>query len=291
MFLQQLINGLTVGATYALVAVGFALVYGVLRLVNFSHGAFYLLGAYLILTFNTFTGSFLLSMVLSIVLTGALGALMDKGILQPIRKKNDEGIPALIATLGFGTFLINLIIALYGSETKPFPNVLSFGSFRIGNAIVMWHWVIIAGIALVTLAILSVIVYRTKFGTAMRAISQSPNAARLMGIPVNRTIAGTFFIGTMCAALSGTLVAMYYRSIDTTMYLAVSMKTFTAAVLGGIGSLPGALVGGLLIGVLETFVAGYIDSAYRNAAAFALLIIILLIRPDGLFGHKSVDKV
>lgn len=291
MFLQQLINGLTVGATYALVAVGFALVYGVLRLINFSHGAFYLLGPYLILTFNSLGGNFLISIAISVVLTGAMGALMDKTILQPIRNKSDDGVSSLIATLGFGTFLINLIIVLYGSETKSFPNVLNLGSFKLGNAVVMWHWVIIAVIALVTMLVLSLIVYRTKFGTAMRAIAQSPNAARLMGIPVNSVISTTFFIGTVCAAISGSLVAMYYRSIDTTMYLAVSMKTFTAAVLGGIGSLPGALVGGLLIGVLETFVAGYISSAYRNAAAFLLLIVVLLIKPSGLFGAKNVDKV
>lgn len=290
MFLQQLINGLTVGATYALVAVGFALVYGVLRLINFAHGAFYLLGPYLILAFTAFGGYFPLAIAFSVILTAALGASMDKCLLQPIRSKGDSGVSSLIATLGFGTFLINLLIVLFGSETKPFPNALNFGSIKIGKAIVMWHWVIIAAIASVAMVALSFMIYRTRFGTAIRAIAQNPNAARLMGIPVDRVIAMTFFIGTLCAAVSGTLVAMYYRSIDTTMYLAVSMKTFTAAVLGGIGSIPGALVGGLLIGVIETLVAGYISSAYRNAAAFVLLIAVLLIRPSGLFGEKSVDK-
>ena len=212
MFLQQLINGLTVGATYALVAVGFSLIYGILQLINFSHGAFYLLGAYLVLTFHvSMGGNFFVALILSVVATGILGALMDKMILQPIRKKNDTGVTSLIATLGFGTFLINLIIVLYGSETKSFPNVLNLGSFRVGNAIVLWHWVIIALIAVAVMLVLSWIVFRTKFGTAMRAISQNPNAAQLMGIPVNKVIAMTFFIGTVCAALSGTLVAMYYR--------------------------------------------------------------------------------
>ena len=289
MFLQQLINGLSIGCTYALVAVGFSMVYGVLQLVNFAHGAFYLIGAYFMITISMRFG---LALPLALVATGALGALMDFSILKPIRKRSqNSGVASLIATLGIGTFITNLLIVIYGSETKSFPNVLNFGKFYLGSAIVMSAQIVIAVATVLMMFALYLIVYHTKMGAAMRGISQNPRAAQLMGIPVNRVIMITFFIGTVGAALAGILVAMYYESIDTAMYLAVSLKTFASAVLGGIGSIPGAMVGGVIIGVLETLVAGYISSDYRDAVAFIVLIAVLLIKPSGLFGRKQVDKV
>lgn len=293
MLLQQLVNGITIGCTYALVAVGFSMVYGVLQLVNFAHGAFYLVGAYMMITFFvSMSIGFFPALILSLVGTGILGAMMDSFILKPIRNRSgNSGVASLIATLGMGTCITNLLIVLYGSETKAFPNVLDFGKFYIGNAIVRWNQVIIALVTIAMMILLSLIVYRTKMGTAMRAISQNPRAAQLMGIPVNQVIMITFFIGTVCAAISGILVAMYYTSIDTAMYMAVSLKTFASAVLGGIGSLPGAMLGGMIIGVLETLVAGYISSDYREAVAFIVLIAVLLLKPSGLLGQKQVDKV
>jgi branched-chain amino acid transport system permease protein len=293
MFLQQSFNGLTIGTTYALVAVGFSMVYGVLQLVNFANGAFYLLGVYVLLTFYSFMSqNFFLALIISVICTGALGAAMDSIILEPIRSRSKgSGVSSLIATLGVGTFIINLIILLYGSETKTFPEIFNLGKVYIGSAIVMWNQIIIAALSLIIMIILSIIVYKTKLGGAMRAISQNPSAAKLMGIPVNRIITVTFFIGTMCAAIAGSMVAMYYGAIDTTMYLAVNLKTFTSVVLGGVGSLPGAMLGGIIIGVLETFVAGYISSDYRDAVAFVILIIVLIFRPTGLFGQKNTDKV
>lgn len=293
MFLQQLINGLTIGCTYALVAVGFSMVYGVLQLVNFAHGAFYLVGAYLMVTlFVSISIGFFPALILSLVGTGLLGALMDRVILKPIREYSaNSGVSSLIATLGIGTFLTNLLIVIFGSETKAFPNVLNFGKLYLGTAIIRWNQIAIAIITTVLMVILSIIVYRTKIGTAMRAISQNPRAAELMGIPVNWVIMFTFFVGTVCAAVAGILVATYYSSIDTAMYMAVQLKTFASAVLGGIGSLPGAMLGGIIIGVLETLVAGYISSEYREAVAFIVLIVVLLFKPAGLLGQKQIDKV
>ena len=292
MFLQQLFNGLTIGATYSLVAVGFSMVYSVLELVNFAHGAFYVLSAYLVLTFYSFMQlDFTIALLLSIIGTGCLGALMNTIILEPIRKKTSAGVSAMIATLGVGTFLTNLIMVLYGSETKRFPDVFNLGKVYIGNAIVMWNQIIIAILAVVIMIILSILVYKTKIGSAMRAISQNMTAARLMGVNTGFVVTVAFFTGIMCAAIAGNMVAMYYGSVDTTMYLGVSMKTFASAVLGGIGSLPGAVVGGIVIGVLETFVTGYISSEYKDAIAFLVLIIVLIFKPAGLFGQKRVDKV
>ena len=293
MFLQQLVNGLTVGCTYALVAVGFSMVYGVLQLVNFAHGAFYLVGVYMMITlYVSMSLGLLPALLLALTGTGLLGALMDRVILKPIRNRSgNSGVASLIATLGMGTCITNLLIVLFGSETKSFPNILDFGKFYLGGAIVRWNQVLIALITIAMMSLLSLIVYHTKMGTAMRAISQNPQAAQLMGIPVDQVIMITFFIGTVCAAVSGVLVAMYYASIDTAMYMAVSLKTFASAVLGGIGSLPGAMIGGVLIGVLETLVAGYISSDYREAVAFIILIAVLLLKPSGLLGQKQAEKV
>lgn len=290
MLLQQLLNGLAIGITYSLVAVGFTLVYGVLQLVNFAHGAFYLLGAYLTITFTTTLHLPLyVGLLLCVVATGLLGALMDTAILKPIRK-TDDGVSSLIATLGIGTVVTNLLIVLYGSETKSFPDIFSRKRINIGPAIIKWNQIFIAMVALVIMLALCYFVYKTTMGSGMRAISQNPVAAQLMGIPVNKVISTTFFVGTMCAAIAGNLVASYYGAIDTTMYLAVSLKTFASAVLGGVGSIPGAMLAGIIIGVLETLVAGYISSDYREAVAFIILIVVLIFRPSGLFGQKNVDK-
>lgn len=292
MFLQQLLNGLTIGTTYSLVAVGFTLIYGILQLINFAHGSFFLISSYLMLTFYTSMKlNFFLALFISIISTGIMGSLMDAVILKPIREKSDSGMSSLIVTLGMGTFLTNLLIALYGSETKAFKDVLNLGKIYVGSAIVMGNQIFIAVTAVVIMIILLIIVYRTRFGGAMRAISQNPSAAMLMGIPVNKIIMGSFFIGTVCAAISGYMVSMYYGSIDTNMYLVINLRTFAAAVLGGIGSLPGSMIAGIIIGVLETFVAGYFTSSYKDAVAFVIIIVVLIFRPSGLLGKKDVDKV
>ena len=298
MFLQQIINGITVGSTYALVTIGFNMVYGVLELTNFAHSSFYMLGAYISLfTMTSLIGrvtptGFFIGLLVSIIITGFLGALMDKLALEPIRKHNGAPISALLSTVGIQTAINNAILLIFGTVPVAFPDVFELGRFNIGeNTVVQNIQVAIFLLAVVLMVGLSLLVYRTKLGSAMRAISQNTTAARVMGVDVNRVITLTFFIGTAVAAISGTLVGIYYQRVDTLMGNAVGLKSFAAAVLGGMGSVPGAMVGGFLIGIAETLYAAYVSSSSKDAIAFVILILILIVRPSGLFGQKSVNKV
>ena len=198
---------------------------------------------------------------------------------------------ALITTLGMSMLLDNLVMICFGSESKPFPNKLDFGRFTIGSAVVSYTQVIILAVACILMLILSLVVYKTKLGKAMRCTAQNMEAARLMGINTNQIIAMTFVIAGALACISGTLVGMYYSSIDVSMGSMIGMKIFASAILGGVGVLPGAGVGGLCMGILETVVAGFVSSGYRDAIAFTVLIVVLLFRPSGLFGKKQINKV
>ncbi|MCI8915867.1 MAG: branched-chain amino acid ABC transporter permease [Oscillospiraceae bacterium] len=292
MILQQLINGLTIGSAYALVAIGFTMVFGVLELVNMANGAFYVLGGYLTLIFLTqLQWNFFLALLASMLITGGLGALMDRVALSPIRKRRASKIAALISTVGLGTAVTNFILVFFGTETKRFPDVFNLGKLRLGGIIITWMQIIIFAVTVIMMAVLSLIVYKTKLGMGMRAIAQDADAAKLMGIHTDHIITFTFFIGTMCVGVAGTLVAMYYQQIDTRMAVAVGMKSFAAAVLGGIGILPGAMLGGLLLGVIESLGINYIGSGYGNAISFVMLIVVLIIKPSGLLGRHKVTKV
>lgn len=290
--LQQLINGLTIGSAYALVAIGFTMVFGVLELVNMANGAFYVLGGYLTLIFLTqLQWNFFLALLASMMITGGLGALMDRVALSPIRKRRASKIAALISTVGLGTAVTNFILVFFGTETKRFPDVFNLGKIRLGGIIITWMQIIIFAVTVIMMAVLSLIVYKTKLGMGMRAIAQDADAAKLMGIHTDHIITFTFFIGTMCVGVAGTLVAMYYQQIDTRMAVAVGMKSFATAVLGGIGILPGAMLGGLLLGVIESLGINYIGSGYGNAISFVMLIVVLIIKPSGLLGRHKVTKV
>ena len=299
MLLQQLINGLVIGSTYALVTIGFNMVYGVLELTNFAHSSFYMLAAYigqfiLLKFFMTVSVpiALIITFLTSIIITAFLGALMDKIALEPIRIKKGAPISSLIRTVGVQTIINNSVLLIFGTVPLYFPDLLKLGKFTIyGGTVVQWIQVLILIMTLIIMLVLTFIVTRTRLGKSMRAISQNQVAARLMGININRVITRTFFIGTTVAGISGLMVAMYYQRVDTLMGASVGLKSFAAAVLGGMGSLPGAAIGGLLIGLLETLFAAYISSGYRDIVAFVILILVLLIRPSGLMGKKSVDKV
>ncbi|EMB23634.1 branched-chain amino acid ABC transporter permease [Treponema denticola] len=299
MLLQQLINGLVIGSTYALVTIGFNMVYGVLELTNFAHSSFYMLAAYigqfiLLKFFMTISVpiALIITFLTSIIITAFLGALMDKIALEPIRIKKGAPISSLISTVGVQTIINNSVLLIFGTVPLYFPDLLKLGKFTIyGGTVVQWIQVLILIMTLIIMLVLTFIVTRTRLGKSMRAISQNQVAARLMGININRVITLTFFIGTTVAGISGLMVAMYYQRVDTLMGASVGLKSFAAAVLGGMGSLPGAAIGGLLIGLLETLFAAYISSGYRDIVAFVILILVLLIRPSGLMGKKSVDKV
>lgn len=292
MALQQLINGLTMGSIYALTAIGYTMVFGILELVNFSHGSVYMVGAFLTLTFVTaLRMNIIIALLLSILLTGILGIIVDKVAIEPLRKKNTPKINALIGTIGISIFLQNFVMLVFGSETKNFPmliknSFISFGSYKIS-----YMQIIIFSISILLMIGLSLFIRSSKLGKAMRAAAQNMNASRLMGINVNRIISLTFFIGAALAAIAGALVGAYYQNVDSTMGYMAGLKAFSAAVLGGIGEIKGAMIGGLLIGVIETFAAGYINAGYRDAIAFAVLILVLVIKPSGLLGKKAFKKV
>lgn len=292
MLFQQLVNGLTIGTTYALVAVGFSMVYSVLELANFANGAFYVFAPYIVVLLYVSMGwGFIPAFFIAVIATGILGAFMDRFILTNIRERKAPISSSMVATLGVSTVIMNGLIAIFGSDTKAVPNAFPVGKIYIGSVIITGNQLIIIVLSVVIMAVLSIIVYRTKRGSAMRAIAQNSVAAQMMGVHVNRVITVTFFIGSVSAAIAGTMVAMYYGSVDTTLYTTVSVKTFASAILGGIGSIPGAMLGGVMIGMLETIVAGYISSAYKDMISFVIIIIFLIFRPTGLLGHKKINKV
>ncbi|HRT70616.1 MAG TPA: branched-chain amino acid ABC transporter permease [Syntrophales bacterium] len=291
MLFQQIINGLTLGIIYALVAVGYSLVFGILRLTNFSHGSVYAFGAHISMVLIGYSFGMLLGIVVSVFLTGLLGILINKVGLEPLRKKKSKGISSLITTIGISYIIQNLLMIIFGSETKFFPKLFDYGNVTLGSTIIGIRQFIIFGIALGLLGLLTYIVNGTKIGLAMRAIEQNSKASNLMGIKVNSVISFTFFLGSASAGIAGTLISGYYQMVYPTMGVMVGLKAFAAAVLGGIGMLHGSIVGGLVIGLSETLAATYLGGSYADAVAFIILMIVLLFRPWGLFGKQDITKV
>ena len=293
MVIQQTINGITLGCTYSLIAIGYSLVFSVLELVNLANGAFLVMGAYITLMFYlAFNGHFVLSFLLSVVIMAVLGFLMDRVALMRLRTKKAPKMANIISTMGVATIFENFILIFFGTETKFYPNVLEFGNIHIGESILITSTQItIVFVTLFLMGAVSLIVYKTKMGTAMRSTAQNPEAALLMGVNVNMVISITFIISAVLATASGVMVSMYYHSVDVRISFIVGMKTFAAAVLGGVGFLPGAMLGGIVIGIAESLGASYISSGFRDAIAFGIMIIVLILKPNGLFGKKEINKV
>lgn len=291
MFWQQIINGLTIGSFYALVAIGYSMVFGVLELTNFAHSAVFMMGGYVACVALRAGINFPLAFVLGLAACGLIGMLIDRTCLMPMRKRGAKRISYLICTIGLSTFLQNLINLVFGSESIPFGETLKRTQYTIGNLVISNLQIIIWALSLVLVALTTLLVTRTKLGASMRAVAQNPTAAKLMGVNTDRVITFTFFLGSTLAAVAGTMFAMYYYSVDLQMGFTVGMKTFASAVLGGIGSLPGAVIGGYLIGIIEALFAGYVSSGFKDAIGFIVLILVLLVRPSGLLGRKSISKV
>ncbi|XHR29977.1 MAG: branched-chain amino acid ABC transporter permease [Chthoniobacteraceae bacterium] len=306
-FLQQLINGLALGSIYALIALGYTMVYGVLKFINFAHGDIYMVGAFVGLyvtpwvwkvippgqdtskfNWNTTAGG-LVVMLISMVVCAALGILIERLVYRPLR--NRPRLTVLITAIGVSIFLENFGQYLFGADPKSFPDILPDRTLDIGDLSIFMNQIVVFVTTIILLVALRYIVMKTRMGTAMRALSYNTTAASLMGINNDVIIAFTFGLGSALAAAAGILNAINYPSIDPLMGILPGIKAFVAAVLGGIGNLPGAVVGGLLLGVLETMVVGYISPMYRDAIAFAALIFILLFRPNGLFGKVEKEKV
>ena len=267
------------------------MVFGIFRLVNFSHGAIYAFGAEMAMVFIGLNFGIVPGIIASMIVTGLLGIAIDKVALEPLRKKHSMPIASLITTIGISNIITNLLIVFLGSEKRNFPQLFNSGSVKIGSVVISSTQIMMCVVSLILMGVLVFIVYKTKIGLAMRASEQNAKAANLMGINVNFVISFTFFLAGMSATIAGALVGGYYQIVYPNMGFMAGLKAFAAAVLGGIGSLPGALLGGLIVGVSESMAASFMGSTYRDSIAFVILIIVLIVRPHGLFGRKGITKV
>jgi branched-chain amino acid transport system permease protein len=298
-FLQQLINGLALGSILALIALGYTMVYGILRFINFAHGDVFMLGAFAGLYLAPAMGRVwplpslaggLMVMILAMAICAALGVVIERFAYRPLRRQ--PKLTMLITAIGVSLFLENGGQFLFGAAPKRFPQILpTLPLAKVGGLSFNSNQIMVIVVTTLLLVALRFIVLKTRMGRAMRAVSFNPEAAALMGVNTNVVVSFTFALGSALAAAAGILFAINYPSIDPLMGIMPGLKAFVAAVLGGIGNLPGAALGGIIIGVTETLVSGYISSTYRDAIAFAVLILILLFKPSGLLGKKEVDKV
>ena len=288
--LQQLANGLILGSVYALLALGYTMVYGIIKLINFAHGDIYMIGAFMgYYLINTLHLNFFVALILSMIGTAILGVVIEFLAYRPLR--NSTRIAALITAIGVSFLLEYGMVFFVGANTRSFPQVIETVRYTIGPVSISNIQLMIFGISILLMVGLQFIVQKTKMGKAMRAVSVDSDAAQLMGINVNRTISFTFALGSALAGAAGVLIALYYNSLEPLMGMAPGIKSFVAAVLGGIGIIPGAALGGFVIGLLETFATAVELSDFRDAIVYAILIIILLVRPAGILGKNVKEKV
>jgi branched-chain amino acid transport system permease protein len=300
--LQNLLNGLATGAMYSLIALGYTMVYGILKLINFAHGDVFMVGAFVgyygvdavrktygVEAIEPGIGLFALILMGAMLICGILGYLNERIAYRPLR--NSPRIASLITAIGVAFFLEFGGQLVFGPDPKFYPTLIDRKLFELGGVSFSSYQLIIIGLAIVVMGVLQYIIYRTRFGKAMRAVSYNFESASLMGIPTDRVIAMTFVLGSVLAGVGSTLWGLYYSKLDPLMGIMPGLKAFVAAVLGGIGNVPGAMVGGLIIGVVEAFVGGSRFSMYKDGLAFLILIGILLFRPAGLFGRFETEKV
>jgi len=298
-FVQQLTNGLAVGSIYALIALGYTMVYGVLKLINFAHGDLFTLGAYLGLTLLTSLslherlgplGAVVVLALLVMGLVALVGALLDRTAYRPLRQS--PRLSAVVSALGASIFLQNSIMLLYGARSRVYPmDVLPRLVIDCFGMPIPLLRILILLVSLAMMLALYFFIQKTRIGTAIRAAAIDQGAARLMGIDVDRVILLVFLLGPALGGLAGLMVGLYYGQINFTMGWIYGLKAFTAAILGGIGNIPGAMLGGLLLGVIEAMGAAYLSIAWKDAIAFLVLILILIVRPKGLLGERVAEKV
>ena len=288
--LQQLVNGLILGSVYALLALGYTMVYGIIKLINFAHGDIYMMGAFMgYFLINSLHLNFFLALILAMVGTAALGVLVEFLAYRPLR--NSTRIAALITAIGVSFFLEYVMVYFVGANTRSFPQVIETVRYNFGPISLTNIQLMILIISLILMVLLQVIVQKTKMGKAMRAVSVDSDAAQLMGINVNRTISFTFALGSALAGAAGVLIALYYNALEPLMGMTPGIKSFVAAVLGGIGIIPGAALGGFVIGLLETFATAFGMSDFRDAIVYGILLLILIVRPAGILGKNVKEKV
>lgn len=290
--LQQLINGLSLGSIYALIALGYTMVYGIIQLINFAHGDVYMVGAYVGYACMTHLHlGFFPSLLVAMAFCSLLGVIIERVAYKPLRKSTR--IAVLITAIGVSLLLEYTMMYFAGAAVRSYPALPGFMSqtFRLGGVTITSLQIIIISVSVALMVALQFIVKRTRLGKAMRAVSQDRDAAQLMGISVDNTISFTFALGSALAGAAGVLVGVYYNSINPLMGILPGLKAFVAAVFGGIGLIPGALIGGYLIGTTETLVSGFGFSTFRDAVVFAILIIVLIVKPSGLLGKNVREKV
>ena len=297
--LQQLANGLILGSFYALVALGYTMVYGIIKLLNFAHGDLYMLGSFvgfIILSFlSDYIGSgwagILCTMVLSMIVVGFLGVLIQRIAYVPMLSAPRLSI--LITALAVSMVLYNTVMAFTDGQYLAFKTDLGFEGVELGNVFVTYTQLVLVGASISLMVVLQLFVHKTLYGKAMRAIAIDQDACRLMGINVNKIIALTFFIGTSLAAAAGIMAGTYYGSIHFFMGFVIGLKAFTAAVIGGIGSIPGAMLGGLLLGLLESFGTQipFIGTEWKDVFSFGILILLLVFKPTGILGKTEIERM
>ena len=293
-FLQQLLNGLSLGAIYALIALGYTMVYGVLRFINFAHSEVFMVGAFIgyylgkLVPEGTLWGG-LFVLAGAMIGCGILGILVERIVYRPLR--GGPTINVLITAIGVSLLLQYTGQLVFGAAPRTFPPIFPAANFHLGTLTISSNQLFVIGVAVALMIGLQLIVFKTKIGTAMRAVSLNPKAAQLVGVNNNVVISFTFGLGSALAAAGGILYALNYPSIDPLMGVMPGLKAFVAAVLGGIGNIPGAALGGLILGTVETFIGGSQFSTYKDAIAFAILIMILLFKPAGILGKFTAEKV
>jgi len=298
---EQIINGLTIGSFYALIALGYSMVYGVLKLINFAHGDFFALGSYIGYTFLVFGSAFVtthfglwggmvVAMLMAAFCLAVIGVLVERAAYRPIYPAGR--LPAVVSALGASIVLQNAIMVIWGPRYQAYPaKLIPNVHLQIWGINITMLQLVILAMSFLLMAILYYIIQKTVFGAAIRATALDKDTASLMGINFNKVIFFIFTLGPALGAITGVMVGMYYRQISFTMGWNYGLKAFTATILGGIGNLPGAMFGGLILGVLEMLGAAYISASWKDVFVFLILILVLIFRPTGLFGEKMAEKV
>lgn len=291
-FISNLINGISLGSVYAIIALGYTMVYGIAKMLNFAHGDVIMVGAYISYCASSYLGfSPVLSVLLAMVVCTVLGVAIEAFAYKPLRRSGSLAV--LITAIGVSYLLQNVALLIWGSNPKAFKSLVTFGSISLfdGKLIITAESIVTVIACIIIMVGLSLFTKKSKMGKAMRAVSEDKDAAELMGINVNVTISLTFAIGSALAAIAGVLLCSAYPTLQPTTGSMPGIKAFTAAVFGGIGSIPGAMIGGILLGIIEIFSKSYISTALSDAIVFAVLIIVLLVKPTGLLGKKITEKV
>lgn len=289
-FLMQLVNGINAGSIYALIALGYTMVYGIAKLINFAHGDIIMVGAYVCLfAISSFNLPIWLAIILSIIVCALLGIVVEKIAYKPLRSASR--ISLLITAIGVSYFLQSLFQLLFSANPRPFPTIINLPALSIGSISISAPYYITFIVSVILMSILHLFVQKTKIGKAMRAVSEDSQAAQLMGINIDKTISITFAIGSALAAVAGILYCSSYPMVNPYLGSLPGIKAFIAAVLGGIGSIPGAVLGGFILGIIEALTKAYISSQLSDAIVFTVLIIMLVFKPSGILGKNVKEKV